>query len=454
MCISRVSSNLFPCDSKPTSVVATSALVVAVVAGVLVAAAYALHWGTAAMYSLAATSGVGVVIALAIILLRKAEERRLVTPSESFPEVFSSINFSQTKTEENGVCLDLYALIKKGDLETFKKAVRLYDQPTLLDLGFRGSHTIVLDGNDRKTTLPTNSALTIFVIMLNQPSPLNIQFLNAFFESTPDHSVHPLFNDMASYVAWNLKNKTRDVIDILFKKFDFTLQKELCRYALEKNRENLVVVEAFFDRWLIDADLQKSCTDSDLCRYLLESPLTKELKLNYLNLIASHRKVPLDALEVKYPWFIKGTDKSFDSCNLLHFAILNAYHDRDWEFIRDLVTQAPTLLEKPLIEGSGLTLLLLACMNDMRVISKLLDIKANPNALLKDVTLFSQSRKGATQITPLMIAERTHKKFMVDLLIKAGADPDTKDGSDDGAWTMVEYQKEYEHDFSRKSQKS
>lgn len=130
MGIECISNNFFPFDpeKKPTSIVATSSLVVTVVSAILIGVACGLSWGVPAIATLAAMGAVAVIVTLAIVLYKeKGAQKQIPIPSRHFPQAFdqAQVNLVQPPPEvpmtkdavKISSCVKEMAQINKRDLE-------------------------------------------------------------------------------------------------------------------------------------------------------------------------------------------------------------------------------------------------------------------------------------------------------------------------------------------------
>lgn len=333
MGIEGISNNFFPFDpeKKPTSIVATSSLVVTVVSAILIGVACGLSWGVPAIATLAAIGVVAVVVTLAIVLCKgKGTQRQLPISSQHLSQAFDQTRaIPATATTQESALKQLYTLVKKGDLQAFKQAVALYNAPELFRMVFT-LHTITRDPDDQSSTLPHGDGLgrSLFhIILFQNDQAKKIQLLTMVLERLEDNS----FGIHGAAASEFLKIRSQDFVSLCAKKFDRVAWDTILDLAWkEPHREN-VWIDKFFERWEKEGTFQKA-SDERMCMPLMHSSLNKASKLKYLNKLVAQNGTTLDKF-VMFDFEEMGSISHSAICsNLLRLAI----DAEDIEMVKEL----------------------------------------------------------------------------------------------------------------------
>ena len=457
MCIERISNNIFPFNKKPTSIIATSAAVVALVAGILVGIACYMHWGMPAIGSLSAACGLSALVTLVIVFCRlpTAEdirvnyEREHPLPSQLKPSL--SIPPQAVRSSRHDIILQqLYTLVQQGDIDTFEKAIQLYsaDNCTMMSVN---SITIILDDSDTTTSLPLGRDTAdgragrslFFIIFMLKDQASRVQFLKALLPKIKDHVISlPLQSGYkrTSYMTELLKIQDPATVSLLLAKLDDGIKQILdADLTQEQEEQRFIWIDTLIDTWTSN-HLHEMISTDRLIWFILNSHITTPYRQTYLVEVARQLGSTPQRLTFE-TWYIGGNRVK---CNILHLAIVA----KQPEIVRIYLN----LWEKPSHIGKCAipTLLLAVWAENLEIVQILLrDAKARPDDLLinKDYwydTFVKEARRGSTQITPLMLASMLGREDIANALLEAGANESLVDqpGNAD-AWGAAQYLAEF-----------
>jgi hypothetical protein len=461
MCISAISYNLYPCNSKPTSIAATSLLVTAVVAGSLLGVAYGLQWGMGAIATFASVTGVAALVALAIILCtRKSVGERLPYPSQHLPKAFEGNEGVQKPDENGGLALrnaitqQIYTLVKKGDAANFIKALKLYDQEVIPTIYL--SADCVLDPGIKTTFSPESpkSKYSILqIILMLEDVHIQHQMLTALLKALKDRSIDSIDQDRRNAIfELYLRIPDPNTRSLLFTKFHVNTVFAFVEYLVSHDKGDASV--KFVRHYLSDPGMQNIYPKDSFIYTLIASKLAFIHKLDCLRLFAGSEGITNWTISIHDLHILPSGMGLTGSAPLLLLAVAG----KERELMQELLSRPGELANQPFIPNENLgkytlsPLMLAVLHNDTESVNALLKAKADPNFILKAPSHYKQTvplicnnkcRAQATQVTPLMIAARMGNQPMVDALLAAGANPDIKDGDDTEAWTMKEYAAEF-----------
>lgn len=414
MMVLCIYNNFFPCDRKPASIVATSSLVVAVASVVLLGIACGLHWGTPAIATLAALTGVCLLIPIFISFCKKIWDRTYVPEevpvSQRFPHAFGDdfvADFEDTPSQTS--LKALYYLVKKDDLSTFKDAIVSYPPDDLYSLCFC-SGSLWVDPEDETTTLSKKEkryhGQTLFHVIISQKDQAKKEnFLDALFTHLEDHEVgvHQKF-----FLSEMLKIQTLSLINLCFDKFNKETIEKILLQALEEC--NTVWTEAFFQRRSNNKLIKDSISDFRLCEALMKSPLDVQQKNHFLTKVASLRAKTLDTFEME--GYTNFGGYCTNNLTLLHLAIQSGNEEMVQFFVA-----YKQLIDKPsLLKDDALTPLHCAIiLGNLNMVKILLAAGADKTAVLKS-GWFLDKRFSTQPITPKMLATGLGHQDIADLL--------------------------------------
>lgn len=416
MPIQCVSNNFFPFDAKPTSIASTSSLVVAVVLAVLLGVACALQWGTPAIASLAVLTGVCLLIPVVISCCKKSDrdfvQRDDVPLSQRFPDAFVDNDVVAKPGDSLDTYLrEMYYLVRKGDLDTFKQEIASRPSDTLYMYCFC-MHTFEIDPDDETSTLPKekrHQGQSLFDAILLQKDRANKEnFLTALLTCIQDHQVEEHRKSIFSEL---LKIQTGTFINLCFDKLDLDHRtiEALLFQALKEG--NTTWVEAYFQRWLKETLFQESIKIHDLCYGLMQSSLSVQQKRDFLTKVASLRAKTLDTFEVEGGRSFPAGIRTF-TMSLLHLAIQSGNEEMVQFF-----AAYKQLVDKPALLGADkLTPLHLAIiLGNLNMVKILLDAGADKTATLQSAE-YLLKQFPSNPVTPKVLATQLGHLDIANLL--------------------------------------
>jgi len=446
MCIKAISNNFFPGNTQPTGIIATCSTIVALVSTVLVILAYTLHWGMPAAYSLLTIAGVtallaGAAVIIPLAILQCKQLKALPDLAQHFPDALNPGERNPNKAPGETTRKDFYTLIRDGKIDIFKKALKLFDAKQLESI-FVNSHSVWLDSNDQTTNLVQSNkaysciAYSLFHIILSQNDPLKRdQLLFAILEKLPDDYVEEHQKEIFSKF---LNIDSPPVLKLCSKKFAKKTFQQLIETAFE-TAKGQVWIDCFINRWAKDKELQKAFNDHMLCLGIFKSCFSLKEKLAMLTSVITKRHSTFRTFKITKSYVGKICPNIFSKheVTLLHLAI----EAGDPELTAYFAQNFKPLIEQPTVIGGSKVRPLhhAVFLGNLQVVQALLDAGANPSTFLKSGTIQLGKRRGATRMTPLMIAACKRRQDIVAALLKARANPNATDGDDALAWTMQNY---------------
>lgn len=449
MCIDQITSNLFPYDTRGTSIIATSAIVTSVVTGALIAAAVVFKWGLPATGALAGVCGLSSLTAIAILACKEPapytamplpfEVMEKTRRTEKNPQTATKIpeskrNRNDSDSRYKAALIQMYCFVKHNDTANFTKYLYSLNRPQQKQFvtDCWTSSVLFIDEDDKRTTLKHSGqgySLATIVTNLIDDKPWNVWFINELLKVSGSHEVEATDLNANFLKIENLE------VSLVLSKLSAHSTKDLIEKLLQvrsASNQGPAVWHDHYREWMTrfleerrnNAALRGVCSDDWLYRSIIQSELDPKIRVELLGEIT----MPLSPVRVDVSWGSSITGKF--TGNLLHAAV--AYDAPD--LLIKLCEGYPHLMKQKTEGVCAVTPLMHAVLlKKPECVKALLKFIPDCNQTFpeKDVKGFHDfhPRPEATKITPLMFARQLGNQEIIEALVKAGADDQISDGA-------------------------